>query len=240
MQSVRVLVPALVAELCLCAFLIRHDPEAGYSSNTAGTGAFPSCRECRSTLKSLIGQWEQLVSENTVLDAQLSNQCLALRSCGDGLAVHHVWEAQTVAALDRSIASVSVAMDAYGQEGHRSVDRALHRLLQHGVHSLDDRHQRLLGSHSRHVWDLMVPTLDKAAKKAGWLGNGKAPTEDASSTRGFSLLDSSTGIAPAHLPCSVSVPITVASVCCRARYCRSCSGSIRLTGDNSVDSSQYR
>lgn len=208
MQSVRVLVPALVAELCLCAFLIHHDPDAGYSSNTAGTGASPSRSAGRSTLKSLIAQWEQLVSENTVLDAQLSNQCLARRSCGDGLAVHHVWEAQTVAALDRSIASVSVAMGAYRQDGHRSLDRALHRLLQDSVHSLDDQHQRLLGSHSRHVWDLMVPTLDEAATRAGWLGNGKAPTEDAgSSTLGFSLLDSSAGITSAYLSCSVSVPI---------------------------------
>lgn len=189
----------------------------------------------------MIAQWEQLVSENTVLDAQLSNQCLARRSCGDGLAVHHVWEAQTVAALDRSIASVSVAMGAYRQDGHRSLDRALHRLLQDSVHSLDDQHQRLLGSHSRHVWDLMVPTLDEAATRAGWLGSGKAPTEDAgSSTLGFSLLDSSAGIRPRIFPARSPFLFTVASAFCRGRYCRSCSGSIRPTGDNSVDSSQYR
>ena len=134
----------------------------------------------RGTLKSLIAQWEQLVSENSALDAQLSTQCLTHRSCGGGLAV---WEAQTVAALDRSIASVSVAMNAYRQGSHR--------FPQDTDQSLEPHHKRLLGSHSRRVWDLIVPTLDKAATTAGWHGNDNTPTDDPSS--GFSLLDSSAG-----------------------------------------------
>lgn len=180
----RLLAPAaaLVAELLLCMLLLRHDPP----DPTAADGNSGS--SSAEALGALVAEWQQLVSENAALDGQLSAQCPGHR-CSDGAL--SPWETQSVAALERSIVTASQALDTLDQLGAlpppaAATTRAAGRRAQ-----ADHRGSigmAALGKDDRQVWDLLAPSLDKAA--AWQVRNPQLPPQQ---LKGFSFLDSSAG-----------------------------------------------
>ena len=114
-----------------------------------------------------------MVSENRALDAQLSAHCHAHRSCPSG--APPAWESQTATALDRCIASASLTMTQLGS--HRALGRAARRRQQQqsdhpaSVGAFRPASVGALGSaRSRRVWELLAPTMDKAALSPEPLG----------------------------------------------------------------------
>jgi hypothetical protein len=194
-----------------------------------------------------------MVSENRALDAQLSAHCHAHRSCPSG--APPAWESQTATAMDRCIASASLTMTQLGS--HRALGRAARRRQQQqsdhpaSVGAFRPASVGALGSaRSRRVWELLAPTMDKAALSSEPLGNANAPTDTPS--RGFSLLDSSAGTRTplwrTHLRAApprrgVFVDTTDAHtdiVRRRARNSSCCCRTIRLDRDDSIHPEQCR